>query len=221
METQPEKQWTIPTACFLRNIFHNLYGLGGIPMDRRQKKTRDAVFSAFSVLAARKSYNKITVQEIIDAANVGRTTFYRHFETKDALLRALCEKLFGHIVGSAMDSSHTHGLYSDGSVPESVFLHLLQHLEENDSNILGLLSSESSDIFLRFFKDSLNDLVRLHVAAQKLPHPDVPQDFLVNHISGSFVEMVLWWIKGGRRMSPAELDRCFCRVIEPILKPSY
>lgn len=189
-------------------------------MDRRQKKTRDAIFSAFSILAARKSYNKITVQEIIDAANVGRTTFYAHFETKDELLKALCEKLFGHIVGSAMDSSHTHSLSPKGSAPESVFLHLLQHLEENDSNILGLLSSDSSDIFLRFFKNSLNDLVRLHVAKSP-PPPDVPQDFLVNHISGSFVEMVLWWIKGGRKLSPVELDRCFRRVIEPILQPSY
>ena len=186
-------------------------------MDRRQKKTRAAIFAAFSELAAKKSYAKITVQEIIDSADIGRTTFYAHFETKDDLLKALCEELFGHIVGSAMDRTHTHGLYSEGSAPHSVFLHLLQHLEENDSNILGLLSAASSDIFLRYFKDSLKDLVRLHIAAQTKEHLAVPQDFLVNHITGSFVEMVLWWLKGGRKMTPAELDRCFAAVIEPIL----
>ena len=134
-------------------------------MDRRQKKTRAAIFAAFSELAAKKSYNKITVQEIIDIADIGRTTFYAHFETKDDLLKSLCEELFGHIVGSAMDHTHTHGLYSDGIAPHSIFLHLLQHLEENDSNILGLLSSASSDIFLRYFKDSLKDLVLLYIAA--------------------------------------------------------
>lgn len=187
-------------------------------MDRRQKKTRAAIFSAFRVLLAEKPYQKITVQEIIDTANVGRTTFYAHFETKDDLLRALCEELFGHIIGSAMDCTHTHGLYSHGSAPESVFCHLLQHLRENDNHILALLSSQSSELFLGDFKRSLNELVRTQVVEPRVPaDAPVPRDFLVNHISGSFVEMVLWWIHGRMKQSPEELDQYFRAVIEPIL----
>ena len=187
-------------------------------MDRRQQKTRTAIFSAFTSLLAEKSYSKITVQEIIDAANVGRTTFYAHFETKDDLLKELCEELFGHIIGSAMDCTHTHGLYSDGSAPESVFCHLLQHLQENDKNIIALLSCESSEMFLRFFKDSLNELVRSQFINQtRNANTDIPEDFLINHISGSFVEMVLWWIKGHRKQTPEDLDRYFRAVIEPII----
>ena len=187
-------------------------------MDRRQQKTRTAIFSAFTSLLAEKSYSKITVQEIIDAANVGRTTFYAHFETKDDLLKELCEELFGHIIGSAMDCTHTHGLYSDGSAPESVFCHLLQHLQENDRNIIALLSCESSEMFLRFFKDSLNKLVRSQfINHNRKANTDIPEDFLINHISGSFVEMVLWWIRGHRKQTPEDLDRYFRAVIEPII----
>ena len=187
-------------------------------MDRRQQKTRTAIFSAFTSLLAEKSYSKITVQEIIDAANVGRTTFYAHFETKDDLLKELCEELFGHIIGSAMDCTHTHGLYSDGSAPESVFCHLLQHLQENDKNIIALLSCESSEMFLRYFKDSLNELVRSQFINQnRKANTDIPEDFLINHISGSFVEMVLWWIRGHRKQTPEDLDRYFRAVIEPII----
>ena len=190
-------------------------------MDRRQQKTRTAIFNAFSSLLAQKSYNKITVQEIIDTANVGRTTFYAHFETKDDLLKAMCEELFGHIIASAADCMHTHGLYSAGNAPESVFCHLLQHLQENDKNLLGLLTCESSEIFLRYFKENLNALIKNNFINIKTAGNNcVPQDFLINHISGSFVEMVLWWIKGRMKESPEELDRYFRAVTEPVL-PHY
>ncbi len=186
-------------------------------MDRRQRKTRKAIFEAFGALLERKSYHSVTVQEIIDAADIGRSTFYAHFETKDDLLRELCRELFGHVIDSAVDCTHTHGLYSDGSAPQSVFCHLLQHLEENQNNILGLLSCESSEIFLRYFKDSLNELVQSQLSTQKQSRLMLPRDFLGNHSSSAFVETGLWWVKNGRKQTPAELDQYFRMVIEPVL----
>ena len=133
-------------------------------------------------------------------------------------LKQKCEELFGHIISSALDCTHTHGLYSDGTAPESVFCHLLQHLQEDENNILELLSCESSELFLRYFKDSLNELIQNQFVNQnRKNNTDIPQDFLINHISGSFVEMVLWWIKSRMKQTPEELDRYFRAVIEPIL----
>ncbi len=188
-------------------------------MDRRQQKTRNAIFKAFTSLLATKSYSQISVQDIIDVANVGRSTFYTHFDTKTELLKALCGELFGHVVESAKDFTH-HGLYSNDEASKSVFCPLLQHLQENENNVISLLSCESNEIFLRYFKDSLNKLIYSQYA-ETLQHwnSELPKDFIVNHISSSFVEMVLWWIKGNMRYTPEELDRYFrTAVLEPIIR---
>jgi AcrR family transcriptional regulator len=59
-------------------------------MDRRQRKSRESIFSAFTDLLSEKDFTQITVGEIIERADVGRATFYAHFETKDYLLIELC-----------------------------------------------------------------------------------------------------------------------------------
>ena len=101
-------------------------------MDRRQKKTREAIFNAFTELLSKKNYNQITVREIIDKADIGRATFYAHFETKDFLLKELCEELFCHIFDATEESGDKHKHIFNCDAPSSVILHLLQHLQKND-----------------------------------------------------------------------------------------
>ncbi len=188
-------------------------------MDRRQRKTRDAIFSAFTGLLEKQAYNRITVQEIIDAADIGRATFYAHFETKDDLLRALCEELFEHIIDTAMGHSQTHSHYTCGTPADSVFVHLIQHLKENDRNILALLSSQNNEIFLRDFKTNLKKLIQLRFAdTGKLRLAELPQDYLVNHIAASFVESVGWWLRRGMRESPEQLAHYFELTMQPVLR---
>ena len=183
-------------------------------MDRRQQKTQQAIFEAFSRLLARKPYHRITVQEIIDEANVGRATFYAHFETKDYLLKALCRELFDHIIDSARNSQ-SHCDVVGGQPPRSVFLHLLLHLQKNDHNILGLLTGQNNELFLRYFKGNLQDLAAAEFSGR---HPDgLPEDFWVNHVTASFVETVNWWLRNGHRESPEILNSYFLATIEPLL----
>jgi AcrR family transcriptional regulator len=77
-------------------------------MDRRQKKTRQAVYRSFTALLETKPYSAISVQEIIDGADVGRSTFYAHFETKDALLESLCQEIFDHVFSNELTSEASH-----------------------------------------------------------------------------------------------------------------
>lgn len=183
-------------------------------MDRRTQKTRDAIFQAFNSLLSEKNYSKITIQEIIDRANTGRSTFYAHFETKDELLRALCADLFGHIFSERLSSEKTHDFSLSQASPDTMILHILYHLRDSSQNIKGILSSESSGVFIRCFRGYLDRLITeklLRRPGRNLK--DIPEDFLVNHIAGSFVELVKWWMQNDMKQTPEELERYFSGVV--------
>src|SRR3989337_1502951 len=57
-------------------------------MDRRAARTQKALHGALMSLILRKGYEAITVQDIIDEADVGRSTFYSHYTGKEDLLRS-------------------------------------------------------------------------------------------------------------------------------------
>mgnify|MGYP002510783194 CR=1 FL=1 len=78
---------------------------------------------------------KFIGNEIIEKADIGRATFYAHFETKDFLLKELCEELFCHIFDSIENNNEKHKHIFECDAPTSVVLHLLQHLQRNDNCI--------------------------------------------------------------------------------------
>lgn len=124
-------------------------------MDRRQQRTRNAIFEAFNRLLEKKHFNSITVQEILDEANIGRSTFYSHFGTKDELLKEMCTDIFDHIFSHELHSETSHDFsLSDHGLREKI-THLLYHLKDNKGNVLGILSGESGEIFMRYFKEYL------------------------------------------------------------------
>ena len=96
-------------------------------MDRRQRKTREAIFKAYTELLSEKNASQITVGEIIERADVGRATFYAHFETKDYLQKELCEELFCHIFDSMAEIRNDHRHIFDCDAHDSEFLHLFRH----------------------------------------------------------------------------------------------
>ena len=183
-------------------------------MDRRQRKTREAIFNAFTKLLSVKSYQHITVGEIIDTADVGRATFYSHFETKDFLLKAYCEELFCHLFDNENSEGHSHKHIFDCDSSDTVFLHLLRHLQKNDNGILTLLSSQNNELFLQYFRRNLETLVETHLSLfNSTKRATVPESFWKHHIASTFVETVKWWIDQGLKEPPEQINQYFFDVI--------
>lgn len=176
-----------------------------ITMDRRQQKTREAIFAALSQLLQTKRYEQITVQNILDTANIGRSTFYAHFETKDELLHSLCSQIFEHIFSDELMGEATHDFSHGHTGLSEQLTHLLYHLRDQQKIVGNVLSGESREIFLHYFTAYLSALFSQHVA----PIPGVPQEYTLHHYIFSFAETVIWWFQSGMCYSPEEMVRFY------------
>ncbi len=177
-------------------------------MDRRQRKTREAIFNAFIDLLSKKNYNNVTVGEIIEIADVGRATFYAHFATKDFLLKDLCTELFDHLF-----YSNKQNIFSC-DINDNDFLHLFKHVKKNDNNICKLLSSKNNELFLEYFKNGVKSLVLKNFAQFESKKPAIiPKDFWVNHITSTFIETLRWWLENKTKQSPEAITEYFLLLV--------
>ncbi len=166
-------------------------------MDRRQRKTKNAIFAAFCRLLSHREYARVTVGDIIAEADVGRATFYAHFETKDGLLLALCEELFAHLFGTP-DGAHG-GPFADCHEENAVFLHLLRHLaREDEAPLARLLSSPNNTLFVGYFKEGL-----VRVLLDKMPKDaNPPAPYAARFLAAAMVESLLWWLENRKIETP-------------------
>lgn len=177
-------------------------------MDRRQKKTRQAVFQAFTSLLEKKHYSKLTTQEIIERANIGRSTFYAHFATKDELLKALCTEIFTHVFDDRLSRESTHDFSAEPVNLQAELTHILYHLHDSRPYLRGLLLSESGELFIQHFKGYLVEVFRKNLKDGCM---DVPTDYMLNHMVCAFAETVRWWMKN-EAYTPEEVSRFFFTV---------
>ncbi|NMD37401.1 MAG: TetR family transcriptional regulator [Christensenellaceae bacterium] len=167
-------------------------------MDRRIIKTRQGIFKAFLSLLKEKRYSNISVQNIIDRANVGRSTFYSHFETKDALLDAFCYELFDHVF--TKDVSCDIPIEFDKRFTfEQKATHILYHFKDSKRDMVSILNSENSDLFWQIFKDYLKRLFSDNI--KKHSHK-IPQSYIESLYLGSFIETIKWWMGNDMAQSP-------------------
>lgn len=186
-------------------------------MDRRQQKTRTAIFEAFDRLLSRKRYEEITVQNILDEANIGRSTFYAHFPSKDALLEALCADIFDHVFSDDLAKERLHDYsHGDHSLAERIE-HICRHLYENGAEISRILAYDSGDSFVRHLSDYLHILFAKALEDERqsgaADRASVPADFQVRVMTDSLISAIRWWVEEGMQTPPDQLAQAYMVIL--------
>lgn len=183
--------------------------------DRRVVKTKAAAYQALNDLMQKKKYANITIQEIIDRANIGRTTFYSHFIDKDDLLSNYIETIFDSFNGNL-----TKYLLPEHDNHFICVADLFTHVQENYCFINGVLMSESGERLMNRFRNYYGKKIEPYILGQlpKGKQPKVPIDILTNYVAGTLTELIRWWIKSGEKYTPEQMEKYFEALIFPTIQ---
>lgn len=173
--------------------------------DRRVVKTRNLLHEALLDLMIEKGYEAITVQDIIDRANVGRSTFYSHFIDKEQLLESTINQLrdFLKHQSTVHQSTEEHRF--------GFSLAMLEHVQSNRLIYKATVSKKGGAVVLQYMQRIIADLTgdsieQLLAETASLPVPKVVAvDFVVN----TFLILLAWWVDQNIPCSATELDGIF------------
>ena len=172
-------------------------------IDRRISKTKKAIYQAFLQLLNAKGYEATTVQDIIDLADVGRSTFYCHYESKELLLDELCRYLFHHLFER-----------EENITIEAYLAHIFSHFKKNQDHVTSLLFSKN-DYFLRQLQKELEHHVYPMVAEDlQVSYPNIPTSYLKHFVVTNFIETLTWWLKKGKSYKEDQVVRFYLDVLE-------
>jgi AcrR family transcriptional regulator len=180
--------------------------------DRRVRKTRTSLHDALIGLAREKPYPSIAVKEILERANVGRSTFYTHFRDKDDLLESGIRDIL----------RSTYGDPRSGSPFERVVafsLPLLTHIDEHRRSAGATMRRNGRVVMHARLQHVLTNLIteKLSNVRSRQPASQLPTDLLGQHVAATFVLVLNWWVDNDARLTPAEVDARFRALVLPIL----
>ena len=180
----------------------------GKKTDARVRRTRDALGDALVALMQEKPFETITVQDVLDRANVGRSTFYSHYSDKDDLLMSDAEEFFESI--SLLLS--LRGDKSDRVFPvQEFFSHIIEAKQFLDALMSSGKFHDNMELargqFARGIERRLSELAR----AQSVPADERPAIAFAH--AGALLSLLEWWIDRGMKQQPAEMDQLFHRMV--------
>jgi AcrR family transcriptional regulator len=187
-------------------------GTEGLRDDRRSKRTRRALGEALVTLMLEKRYDTIKVQEIIDRANVGRSTFYAHFLDKEDLLQHQAAETVDHL-SILMDRAGG----SNRIIPS---LELLHHLRERHDLYRALERGRAIETVLKTMQAHLSLHVEARLARALPPGqaPAVPLPVVAQHVAGALLTLFQWWLDRDMPEPPEQIEEYFVRLVGPTVR---
>lgn len=177
-------------------------------IDRRVARTRRTLHEALIRLIMRKGYDTLTVQEIIDEADIGRATFYAHYRGKEDLLRGGFERLRSEL--KAARRSARQG--SELDRPLSFSLVMFEHACAYRDVYRAMLGGQGSIIAINEIRRVLSELVK-----EELPKLEedgaVPRELRLQFVVGTFLTTLTWCLEKRPKMTPPEVNAMFRHLV--------
>lgn len=186
--------------------------------DRRVERSQELIRGALLSLIREKGFEDLTVQEIVDRANVGRATFYAHFDSKDDLLVSGFEEL-----RASMKAHQQDALSRGRTVEDRVFgfsHEVFAHTREYRDVFRAMAGRPSGATVERLLHKLVVDRVREDIkeTAKQAETDAVPAEALVQFIAGALFGLLMWWLDTQTRLSVADVNALFRTLAIPALK---
>jgi AcrR family transcriptional regulator len=184
-------------------------------IDRRVRRTRESLRNALTSLILEKGYERVTVQDICDRADVGRSTFYAHFQDKEQLLLDGFDDLQEEL-RRAFAAHERQTATQDASSGSWAALAVIEHLAAYRA-VSSMLGRRGSAVAIARLRRILSELLRDHLQVQLDPATStpVPMEVAVEFAVASLLGLIDWWLDHGRPYSPQQLEEMYRRLTEP------
>ncbi len=166
-------------------------------------------------LILEKGYAAITVQDILDRANLGRSTFYAHYRDKDDLLVSQFEHFKEMFEG--FDAQGLRGKAGLGSADFAPSLGFFRHAGEQHRLYKALVGKQGGEMVKEYLYRYISDLIRGHLRKR---FPDdrrltVPREVLVHYLTTSFLALLTWWLDHDMPYTAEQMNEMYTKLTFP------
>jgi AcrR family transcriptional regulator len=190
--------------------------------DRRVQRTRDLLQKALLDLIGERKYDTITIQEIVDRANVARTTFYVHYTSKDDLFLS-CHDVF--VSGFIVRPLYHHPLslleLISPEVPDGL-VQAFRHLEEVRPQLTAIFQGKDGAVIVRSIRDwSARELSENLKSVLPTVESTSKVELLAIYIAGAQIALVQWWLEKRQPYDAQEVAHLFHRMQRAAIRDAF